>query len=302
MPMDEDLESLALALGLSVPLTIVLSVFGGYFLAGRSLQPVRELGARVAALDAEKLETRLPVSRSPDELDALAGQFNELLNRLAGARDVNRRFLRQAAHQIRTQLTLILGEATLSLERQRSPEYRIDTLQRIRLAAEQMWHRVDELFLLAQARAGERVDLTQDVELDGVALECTDLMRSRVTQTGHHLELAEIVPVVVRGNEALLREALLELLENACRYGEPGVPIQVRVTRDGAFAVISVSSAGPPVEPLPATSATGEPADEHGIGLQVVQWIAEQHGGELRMDRSDGLNHVRILVSTRKDP
>jgi two-component system OmpR family sensor kinase len=290
------MESLALWLAVSAPLTIVLSLVGGYLLAGRALLPVRELGNQVAALDVEGLSKRLPLSANPDELDKLASQFNGLLDRLSTARDANRRFLRQAAHQIRTPLTLVLGEATLSLERHRSPGDQVSTLNRIRLAAEQMRRRVDELFLLAQARSGERVSLDQDIELDGLALETTDLMRSRLTDAGQRLELVDMLPVVARGHEGMLREALIELLENACRHGSRESPIQVSVTREGAHGVFSVASAGPPFAPGGDAFAPNAPNEGHGIGLQVVRWIADQHGGRVQIQRVADTNVVRVYV------
>lgn len=294
-PLAEQMEALLLWLTISAPIAIVLSIVAGYVLVARALQPVRELGGQVAALDVDRLDGRLPVSTVPDELDMLAAQFNGLLDRLAASRESNRRFLRQAAHQIRTPLTLVLGEATLAREQDQKA-----AMQRIRLAAEQMRRRVDDLFLMAQARSGEQVILQQDVELDGLALESTDLMRSRFTGSGHRLELMEVVPVVVRGDEGLLREALVELLENACRHGDRGVPVRVGTRRENGVGVVWVQSGGPsipergghPVEPS---------IEDRGVGLQIVRWIAEQHGGGLQIERPDNVNRVSIRIPAKPD-
>ncbi|MEO8294884.1 MAG: HAMP domain-containing sensor histidine kinase [Gemmatimonadota bacterium] len=285
--MDEELESLALWMGVSVPIMIVLSIMGGYFLAGKALHPVRVMGGQLATLDAEGLRERLPLAGTADEIDVLAGQINGLLERLAGARQANRRFLRQAAHQIQTPLTLVLGEATLSLDRPRSTEEQRAAVQRIRMAAEQMRRRVAELFLLAQARSGELIDLTQEVELDGLVLECTDLMRSRFTLASQRLELADVEPLIIRGNEWLLREAVLELLENACRYSVNSSMVTAGVSQSGDHAVITVSNPGPPI---PSDASQDSDNESRGMGLQIVRWITEQHGGELRFEYGAGLN------------
>lgn len=291
--MDEEMESLALWMGLSVPIMIALSLVGGYLLAGRALQPVRIMGGRLATLDAEGLRDRLPVEGSADEMDVLAGQINALLERLTMARDANRRFLRQAAHQIQTPLTLVLGEASLSLDRARTNEEQHATLTRIRIAAEQMRRRVDELFLLAQARSGAQIDLTQEVELDGLVLESTDLVRNRFSQAMHPLELTTVEPLTIRGNEWLLREATIELLENACRYSLPSSRITASVTREGDQGVLTVSSEGPVIQLRPENENGQE---DHGMGLQIVRWIIEQHGGALRFDYSAGVNSVRFGI------
>jgi len=110
--------------------------------------------------------------------------------------------------------------------------------------ADQMVRRVDDLFLLAQAEAGDRPPMQDAVELDGLALECTDLMRGRAQQTRHSLELERVEGAVARGNEPLLREALLELLENAVRYGEAARPIRVAAYAGHEHATLAVTSAG----------------------------------------------------------
>jgi signal transduction histidine kinase len=295
-PVVAEMATLILWLGISSPIAILLSIAVGYFLVAPALRPVRELEAQVAALDVEQLEGRLPVNTVPDELDAVALQFNGLLDRLAASREAYRKFLRQAAHQIRTPLTLLLGEATLKHDR---PGPGDPVMQRIRLAAEQMRRRVDDLFLLAQARTGERVTLLQDVELDGLAMESTDLMRGRFTASGQHLELAEVAPVVVRGDEGLLREAVVELLENACRHGDDHV-VRVGTQQEGPHGVIWVESGGCPIPEsggLPLQPAH----DDHGVGLQVVRWIAEQHGGTLRVSREGSLNRVWIRIPAKAE-
>jgi two-component system, OmpR family, sensor kinase len=295
-PVVAEMATLILWLTISAPIAILLSIAVGYFLVAPALRPVRELEAQVAALDIEQLVARLPVNPVPDELDAVALQFNGLLDRLAASRESYRKFLRQAAHQIRTPLTLVLGEATLKHDR---PGPADPVMQRIRLAAEQMRRRVDDLFLLAQARIGERVTLLNDVELDSIAMESTDLMRGRFTWSGHHLELAEAGPVVVRGDEGLLREAVVELLENAVRHGDDQV-VRVGTRQEGTSGVIWVESGGcaiPALDGLPL-----EPAhDDHGVGLQVVRWIAEQHGGTLRVSREGTLNRVWIRLPVKAE-
>jgi len=198
--------------------------------------------AAVAVVD--DLNRRLPVRAPPDEIDRLTERVNGLLASLAEARDRNRTFLARAAHQIKTPLTVVRGESTLGLERPRDNDTYRAALERIQRAADQMVRRVDDLFLLAQAEAGDRPPMQDAVELDGLALECTDLMRGRAQQTRHSLELERVEGAVARGNEPLLREALLELLENAVRYGEAARPIRVAAYAGHEHATLAVTSAG----------------------------------------------------------
>ncbi|HEY0351146.1 MAG TPA: histidine kinase dimerization/phospho-acceptor domain-containing protein, partial [Gemmatimonadales bacterium] len=273
----EDEEAFALWLLASVPTTILLSLVAGYIFSSRALRPVGQLGKAIAGINPNALDQRLPVSSRPDELDRLASQFNGLLERLERAQAQNRRFLEEAAHQIRTPLTLVLGETDLALDRPRTSEAHAEALRRIRIAAGQMRRRVEELLFLARAEAGERAPLTERVELDGLALECADLMRARAQALGCRLELTRVDPTVVLGSQHLLREALLELLENACRHGSPAKPVRLSVLGEECEAVLEV------VNPVGKAGATDERRGTagSGLGLQVVEWIASEHGGRL---------------------
>ncbi len=114
------LETLAWLLLLSVPMVLVISLPAGYFLAERALAPFQSLSAELKSIQPGSLDRRLPIAEPPDELDHLAQQVNSLLDRLAGSQRQTRKFLTQAAHQLRTPLTLIRGESDLAIDRPRS--------------------------------------------------------------------------------------------------------------------------------------------------------------------------------------
>ena len=297
LTLDEENEALAAWFAFSTPVAVVLSLIGGYILSRRALRPIAALADDVAKITPSELDRRLAVHSVPDELDRLAEQFNALLERLQRAQAQNRRFLQQAAHQIKTPLTLVLGEADLSLDRPRTAAEQHAALQRIRTAAEQMKRRVDELFLLAQTEAGERVNLTETVELDGLVLECADLMRGRAQALGRRLELLRVEPVSIRGNEPLLREAVLELVENACRYGSSDSPITVSAFSTGTAGCVLVASAGEPVTSSPAGGASSDAAGgAYGLGLAIVRWIASAHSGSMTYQREAGVNVYGLLL------
>jgi len=201
------------------------------------------LSDRVAGLDA-----------GADDYLGKPIAIEEFLARLADAQARYRLFLAQAAHQLKTPIMIVRGESALGLERSRDLTEYQGCLPRIHRAAEQMSQRVEGLFLLAHAQAGERAPMNDAVELDGVALECADLMRRRAHALDRTLNLEHIEQVQISGNEALVREALLELIENALRHRAPGVPVALSAYRDDGHACTEVLSAGP--SPIPRFSTS----------------------------------------------
>jgi two-component system heavy metal sensor histidine kinase CusS len=292
-PMREEEEILAGWLLISLPLVALLALASGYMLTRRALTPVRELSDRAAAINPDALHQRLPVRTPPDEIDGLAQQFNQLLERLEQSQSTNRTFLARAAHQLKTPLTVVRGESALGLERPREVNEHEAILRRIQLSAEQMSRRVAELILLARATAGDRPPLSDDVELDGLVWQCADLMRARAQATRHHLELGEVDPLMVRGNEDLLREACLELVENACKHTPPDTLIRLSVSAEAGTAFLAVTSQGPPI---PEARLSAGPGVGGGLGLTIVEWIAGVHGGSLTVVGGDNENAFVIQL------
>jgi len=287
--MEEYNEALALWLTISAILVVLLGLGGGYVLSRRALAPIDALGDAIAGISPGALRARLPVNTPADEVDRVRMQFNALLDRLEAAQAQNRKFLREAAHQIRTPLTLVMGEASLELQRAEGEGAAV--LRRIQLAAEQMQRRVDDLFLLAEAQSGSIPPLDEVVDLDGLLLEVADAMRGRARQLVRQLQFREVAPASVRGNRGLLREAIIELIENAVRHGTKGTPVELGLVA-GQEARVVIASGGEPFVLTEATSA----APEHGLGVPIVQWIAGVHGGRLETRHQGGTNEVFLVI------
>ncbi|HEY2824935.1 MAG TPA: histidine kinase dimerization/phospho-acceptor domain-containing protein [Gemmatimonadales bacterium] len=269
----------------SIPGVTAVSLVAGYFLARRALRPLNAVTDQISTIDPADLAGRLPTRTPPDEIDRLAEHFNALLARVAALRQQNQDFLSRVAHQLRTPLTLVRGESELGLERERDAGTYRAILTRIGRAANQMSQRVDDLFLLAHAEAGDRPPLDDSVELDALALECTDLMRARAQKAQRSLALDRVSGDAAMGNATLLREVLLELLENAIRHGSDQEPIRVSAFAEDDRAHLIVANPGPALNGAPSASAGGR-----GLGLSIVAWIAQVHEGTVAVTRTDGVN------------
>ena len=289
----EDSEVLLAAVAIAAPIILLLSLTGGYLMAARALRPVTDLAEAVSSIAPDDLSRRLEVREPKDELGELASEFNAMLARLHTAQTQNRKFLREAAHQIRTPLTLVLGEAALELATPESPpEQMRESLKRIGLAADRMRRRVDELFLLAEAQTGEPVMLTEDVELDRAVFRAVELMRPRAFALGRSIAVGSAETISIKGNSQLLNEALLEMLENAIRHGDASRSVNVSVTSRGERVALEVVSGGQPFELPPRTDNEGP----DGLGLPIVRWIAEVHNGALQLTKHAGWNSLVMVL------
>ena len=123
-------------------------------------------------------------------------------------------------------------------------------------------------------------------------------MRSRASDLGRPLAIGKAEHVVVRGNAALLQEALVELIENGCRHAKAGAPVTVSSYAGAQVALHEVESPGEPFSlPLRSDSAVPE-----GLGLAIVDWIAAAHGGELRVARDGERNVVTLQLPVGPSP
>lgn len=289
-PLERDTELLTLAMAIATPLIVLFSLLGGYLLSRWALRPTETLGDAIDRLGPTAVGGRLPVSKPPDEIGQLAQRFNALLDRLAISQAQNREFVREAAHQIRTPLTLVRGEAELALSTS-SPQAGAlrEALARIERASRQMQRRVDELLLLAEAEAGTRLEQRAPVELDSRVVDGVDLFRARAAQFGQPIAYGVLEPATVMGDQPLLDEALMELLENACRHGrtDTSIVVSVRVRDDVADLVVESHRT--------AVLPNGIPASK-GLGQRIVRWIAEVHDGQFSVEHNETGRYAAVLT------
>jgi two-component system OmpR family sensor kinase len=307
------LAGLQLSLGLGIPLLLILSTLGGYLLARKSLQPVAVMTERAAHISATTLHERLPVANPSDELGRLAGVFNDLLARLDAAFEQQRQFIADASHELRTPVAIVSGEAELALSRdERTPEELRAALRTIREEMLGLQRTVEDLFLLARAHAGERLVSPSEMYLGDLCAECVRSIRSlaaRKAITVRHVGSDELP---MRGDEALLRRLLLNLLDNAIKYTPAGGSVTITSRAENGTYVVEVADTGGGV-PLESRERVfdrfyraqrarelGDPSSGAGLGLAIAKWIAQAHGGTLTLEKSDATGSVfRITLPVR---
>src|SRR5205814_24809 len=177
------------------------------------------------------LHERLPVANPSDELGRLAAVFNELLARVGTAFEQQRQFIADASHELRTPVAIVSGEAELALSREeRSADELRVALRTIREEMLALQRIVEDLFLLARAHAGERLIAPSEMYLGELCAECVRLVRSLAARKHITVRYADGDELPMRGDEAMLRRVLLNLLDNAIKYTPSGGSVTVNAS------------------------------------------------------------------------
>ena len=314
-PVDPDgrLSSLALNLVLGSVAVLFVTLVGGYWLAGRVMRPVQTITKAAQQISETDLRRRLNLG-TKDELGELADTFDQMLGRLESAFDRQRQFTADASHELRTPLTIIELETERALERHRKPEEYTRALQVIQTENETMARLVSDLLTLARMDAGQTMIKTEQMDLSDIALEVVERLQSLASHRQIMLETGDLPEVPIRGDHQYMVQMLTNLVENALKYaGENGKTVHVETglseTSSPAGGWVRVIDNGPgiPPEHLPhlfdrfyrvdkartrlddsSSAQSLSSATSSGLGLAIVQWIAQAHGGRVSVKSEVG--------------
>jgi two-component system OmpR family sensor kinase len=300
------LESAARAVFFGIPLALIVAAAGGYLLARKSFAPVTTMSLKARQIGAETLDERIEIGNERDELGFLAATLNGLLERLQLAFESQRRFMADASHELRTPIAIIQGEADVALARDRdAADYResIEVMQR---AARKLTRIVQNLFLLARGDAGRYPISMSRFYLGEVVADCIRGMRSVAQARGVELSCSASEDIVIVADEELIHRLVLNLVENAVKFTPGGGKVHVDVHAGGGNCTIRVADTGPGIAPADQSRiferffrgdrARPQDAGGAGLGLPIARWIAEVHGGELRLEHSDAQGTVFLAV------
>ena len=283
---------------------LLLSGFGGWFLARKSLAPVLAMSEQAHRIGAENLDQRLPVGNPRDELGKLANTFNNLLSRLSAAFSFQRQFMADASHELRTPVSVIRTATSVTLEKkQRSEEEYRSALVIIDEQVRRLTRIVEDMFRLARADAGCLTLRRQSFYLDELLAETARAARVLGASRKIGVRLDPLPECPCNGDEDLLRQMISNLLDNAVKFTPPGGNVTLNLDRRNGSYIVSVSDTGPGiptdaqarvferffrVEKAEAkATCAGGLGSGAGLGLSIAKSIAEAHGGSLNLEGSD---------------
>jgi heavy metal sensor kinase len=306
-PLRDSLYRLRLILSLSLPIAVLLAVAGGFFLAGRALSPIKTMAAKARLITADNLADRLPVENPDDELGQLAAVFNNMLSRLQDAFERLRRFTADASHELRTPLTAIrsVGEVGLR-EEQDATAYR-ETIGSMLEEVDRLTRLSENLLALTRLDSGNPSGAEEPADVSSLMTEVVDCLRVLAEEKGQEIRMNLEPGITASIDRVAIRQALINILDNAIKYSPPGRPISVSVRRtETGNTRIAVEDEGPgiPAEErgriferfyrMPQNARAGGAGA--GLGLSIAQRSVERSGGSIEVSESKKGGSVFTII------
>jgi heavy metal sensor kinase len=302
---DDQMKGLLTNLLLGNLLTLAIALGGGYWLADRAMRPVQTITHTARSISETDLNRRINL-HSKDELGELANTFDNMLARLQVSFERQRQFVADASHELRTPLTIVNLETSRALSARRSPQEYARALRVIHSENDFMSHLVNDLLTLARMDNGQIALEKSPLDLSDIALDAIERLTPLAERNNVSLQTGDLPEARMLGDRQSLLQMVSNLVENAIKYtagDDKRVTVETGTT-DGC-AWVRVSDNGPGIAPehiphLFDRFYRGDPARARvlgddsesptgsGLGLSIIQWIAQAHGGEVRVESTPG--------------
>lgn len=307
---ERELVSLLLVLGLGLPLAVGAAGMSGYWLAGLALTPVAKMTEEARSINAEKLSARLAIANPNDELGRLAATFNDLFFRLDRSFEQLKRFTSDASHELRTPLTAIRSVGEVALREHHDDAGYREIIGAMLEEVDRLTLLVESLLTLTRADSSNATLFQQPVDLKELAAEVANYLKVLAEEKGQQIQVEATHPVTALANRAVLRQAVVNILDNAIKYSTVDSVITLAVGKLGAEAVLEVTDAGPGIAPehrdkvfdrfyrVDASRSRAEGG--FGLGLAIARWAVEANGGRIELVSALGKGSTfRVILPER---
>jgi signal transduction histidine kinase len=293
----------------SVAIVLVLGLAGGLFVSRRVLRRVDAMTETTKTIMEGDLGGRLPVTGTNDEIDRLAENLNQMLERIESLMRSLKEVSDNIAHDLKTPLTRLRNRAEQALRSAGSDEAYRSALEATIEESDALITTFNALLMIARAESGQTREEMKEFDAAEIARDVGELYEPVAEENGIALKVEAATPAPVRGNRELVSQALANLVDNAIKYGQPsaaGTPAEITVSavNAGDEVQLTVADRGPGVPEgerprvierfVRLEQSRSKPGS--GLGLSLAAAVARLHGGELTLeDNQPGLKTVIAL-------
>ena len=287
----QELRRTALNLTAVGGLILLVGLAGGWWFVSRSLRPISEISATAVKISAGDLSQRINVAEAESELGQLAAVLNSTFARLETAFAQQKQFASDAAHELRTPVSVILTQTQTALNRERDAAGYKQTVEACQRAAQRMRRLIESLLELARFDAGQEVLKQLRFNFSKTISDSVEMVQALAEERNVKI-VSEIAPLEITGDSERLAQVVTNLLTNAIQYNQPDGEVRVQLAATEGLAVLTVTDTGQGIasEHLPLVfgrffradaSRTG--AGNSGLGLAICQAIVTAHGGTIEV-------------------
>jgi len=282
----EEIRNDAIMLTLIGGVILLIGLAGGWWFVGRSLKPISEISLAAVKISAGDLSQRINVAEAESELGQLAAVLNSTFARLEAAFAQQQQFTSDAAHELRTPVSVILTQTQTALNREREAADYKQTIEACQRAAQRMRKLIESLLALARLDAGQEILKRLRFDFSKTISDCIELVKPIADERGVKI-FTELSPLEIVGDSERLAQVVTNLLTNAIQYNHDEGEVRVKLEPANGLAILIITDTGHgiPPEDLSRVFERFYRADKSrssgnaGLGLAISKAIVEAHGG-----------------------
>jgi two-component system, OmpR family, heavy metal sensor histidine kinase CusS len=299
-------------LGLVLGTALLLCTLAGYWIARRGIRPVAEIVETARRMRSSTLDQRLAVQGLPAELFQLASTFNEMFDRLEESFSRLARFSADIAHELRTPVNILRGEAEVALGKPRSPEEYREVLASGLEECVRLSHLIDNLLFLARAESPQSQIVREPVDIGRELEGLREFYEAAASEAGVAIASHSQAGIVAALDRALFQRAVGNLVANALAHTGPGGTVTLSAAAEHGAVRVEVADTGCGIasEHLPhvfdrfyrVDAARSSGSGRVGLGLAIAKSIAALHGGSAAITSKLGRGTVITLTFSTHHP
>ncbi len=278
----------------SVPFMILLSIATGWLIANRVLRPFKDIAKAAEKISSENLNIQISAKYKEEEVQTLVKSFNAMVDRLNRSFQQMRTFNADAAHELRTPLSILRGETELLLKSANAANEEIKVGLSSNLEElDRLTRIVNDMLMLSEAEAGEQILLKKPIHLKTFIEDLIEHMRTLAATRGIQIRLIDVPDAVIVGDMLLIHRAIFNILDNAIKYSKDRGNVEITAAIKGAAVRLQIRDYGIGISStdLPyifdrlfrADRARNRNGGGIGLGLSIARCIIEAHQGNIQV-------------------